>query len=210
MSIVIPRGFTKRNFPVRKRRKPVTRKLVRRVRNLEVSRERKVIELQFNNQASPIVPEINQMTNIAQGLTDITRLGSKITVVGIQFRYLCKDTVQQLTRIMLVQDKHTDGAIYIAADVLADVTQVDAITSLRNRNEMSRFRILYDVAHAISLTGKDSYYVSKFIKLNIPLRYDGNAGDITDLTGNSLSLMHWSEVANGSITGFWRVFFTDG
>ncbi len=209
MSVIIPRGFTKRNFPVRKKRKPV-RKLNKRVSALEASKERKIIDTQLTAQVSNTTPSLVELTNLAQGLTDTTRIGNKIMLSGLQFRYLAKDTVQNSVRVMIVQDKQTNGAIFAAADVLADVTAIDNVASLRNRDESLRFRVLYDRVHLISLTGKDSVYVSKFIKLNVPVKYDGNAGTIADITSNSLAILHVSEVASSNITGFWRVFFTDG
>lgn len=209
MAVVIPRGFTKRMFPLA-RRKPATKKLAKRVRKLEVSKERKTIDSQVTNQASNTVPVFIQLTNIVQGNTDITRIGNKIMITGVQLKYTVTDTVTNPVRIMLVLDKQTNGALLAANDILEDSTTGDAIISPRNRDESLRFRVLYDKVHLISVNGQASAFVSKFIKLNVPVKFDGNAGDITDLTSNSLVIMHVATVAAASLNLFCRVFFTDG
>ena len=210
MSVVIPRGFTKRNFPVRRRRKPVRRKLAARVRKLEVSKERKTLDQTLNTSASGTNPGQIGLTNSVQGVTDETRLGNKITVVGIQFRYLFVDTVSNTCRFMIIHDKQSNGAAYADSDILQDDSAIDNIVSLRNRDNMLRFQVLYDRVHPISLTGMDQAYVSKFIKLNIPIKYDGNAGTIADLASSSLSVFHMCKVSASELTMHVRVFYTDG
>ncbi len=64
----------------RRRRKPAVKNVVRRVRRLEKSREFKLIDTQVGATAQGVVPTIVQLTNIVQGLTDITRMGTKITM----------------------------------------------------------------------------------------------------------------------------------
>ncbi len=172
-------------------------------------KEKKIIDTAQQSQVSNTTPSIVQLSNLAQGNTDTTRIGNKVTITGLQFKYMVADTVTNIFRIMFILDKQTNGAIYAAGDVLDDASAVDNIVSLRNRDESGRFQVLYDKIHIISLTGQASGYASKFIKLNIPLKFSSNAGDITDLTSNSLSMMHVSQVASSTLTSFVRVFYND-
>ena len=110
---------------------------------------------------------------------------------------------------MVIHDKQTNGAAYADSDILADDSAVDNIVSPRNRDNLHRFDVLYDRVHPISLTGMDQAYVSKFIKLNIPVRYDGNAGTIADLASSSLSVFNMSRISASELTMFFRVFYTD-
>lgn len=74
--------------PARRRRLRVRRNLNVRVRKLERANERKTIDTQLNVSASGTNPGQVGLTNLVQGLTDTTRIGNKITITGIQFRYL--------------------------------------------------------------------------------------------------------------------------
>ncbi len=119
MAVVIPRGFTARNFPVRRR--PKRRTLTKKVNILAKkvgNKERKFIDTQIVNTAMSATGTITQLTNIQQGVTDATRLGNKITVVGVLLSYLQNSDITTNTRVMLVQDKQTNGAIYAAGDLL--------------------------------------------------------------------------------------------
>ncbi len=194
---------------MRKRPRKRRPRLASRVRTLEASKERKIIDTQLTSSASGTAPGLVQLTNLAQGNTDTTRIGNKIMITGIQFRYLVTDTVHNVARVMIIQDKQTNGAIFAATQVLDDISAGDAIVSLRNRDEVKRFRVIHDAVHQISLTGQDSRYVSKFVKLKIPVKYDANAGTIADIVSNSLALMHVSFLASTAITAFVRVFYTD-
>ncbi len=110
---------------------------------------------------------------------------------------------------MLIQDKQTNGAIYAPADVLNTATAIDNVVSLRNRDELNRFRILYDRTHLISLTGSDGQQSSGFIKLNVPMRFSGTTSSIANATSNSFSVMDMAEIASAQFTLHYRVFYTD-
>ncbi len=195
---------------VRKKRKAKLAPLVARVRRLEKSREFKFIDTQLTESAQNATPIITQLTNVVQGVTDTTRLGNKITVTGLMLRYTVEDTITNKYRIMIVQDKQTNGVIYAAGDLLEDATSFDNLISPANRDNKKRFRVMYDRLHLISVNGVANGQGRKFVKLNLTVSYDGNAGDITDLTSSSLSLLTVAHTASVAHTIFVRVFYTDG
>ncbi len=193
----------------RRRRKPAVKNVVRRVRRLEKSREFKLIDTQVGATAQGVVPTIVQLTNIVQGLTDITRMGTKITITGIQLRYIANDDITNGYRMMVIMDRQTNGVIYTAADLLEDVTTTDVMISPLNRDNKGRFKVLYDRLHLLSVAGVANVQGRRFFRMNTEVRFDGNAGDISDLTTNSYSLLHVAQIASMNPTIFVRLFFTD-
>ncbi len=204
-----------RKYAKRYRRKRYPRRgLARKVNRLTKSvgmKERKFIDTQIVNTAMANTGTITQLTNIAQGLTDVTRIGNKITIVGLLLTYIQNSDISTNTRVMLVQDKQTNGAIYIAADLLQDATTQDIIVSPKNADFKRRFRVYLDKNHPFSVAGGATKFYKKFFKMNIPLRYDANVGDITDLQSSSLSLFVATETAGAAVvnTVFVRVYFID-
>ncbi len=195
----------------RRRRKVGLARKVNRIAKTVASKERKFIDTQILNTAMSATGTITQLTNLTIGNTDTTRIGSKVTVVGVLLTYLQNSDITTNTRVMLVQDKQTNGAVYIPADVLQDVTAQDMIVSPRNSDNKRRFRVWLDKNHSFSVAGTGTRYFKKFYKMNLPIRYDSNAGTIADLTSNSLSLLISTETAGAGVvnTVFARIFYTD-
>ncbi len=138
-------------------------------------------------------PASTQLTALSQGDTTTTRDGSQVKFTSFRFDYFLKagsSSTKSLARIMIVHDKQTNQTQATATQVLQDSTIVDAIVSGYNIDNVSRFRILYDKVHSMSSTG-DSAVIHRIIhkKLNLKVRYDANAGDVTDLTQDSIFLI---------------------
>ncbi len=205
--VVSRNGRNAKPFTRKKTKKVAT--LAKRVSRLEKAREFKIIDTQLSSNAQNSTPKITQLTNLIQGLTDSTRIGNKITITGIQLRYTVNDTITNEYRIMLVLDKQTNGVIYVSGDLLEDITAQDNIVSPVNRDNKKRFRVFYDKVHLMSVAGVANGQGRKFIKVNIPVMYDSTAGDITDLTSSSLSLLTVAHTASVAQTVFVRIFYTD-
>ncbi len=140
-------------------------------------------------------PAIVQLTNIAQGDTTNTRDGASIKIVSIRLVYFVlghADVPNISLRVQLVCDKQTNQAVYAAGDLLDDATVNDAIISPRNLNNMRRFRVMYDKVHTFSNTGKNCGYFTKYVKLQLKIRFDASTPSIADLTENSLSVVFTS------------------
>ncbi len=136
------------------------------------------------------------LTLLVQGDTDITRDGSQVKFTSLRFGFTLKSNASATrtnVRIMLVHDKQTNQAQATATQVLQDSTPIDAIISAYNIDNVSRFNILYDKVFSLdpSYIPTLSRVVHK--KLNLKVRYDANAGDVTDLTQDSIFLIMVSD-----------------
>ncbi len=200
------RRFRRRRMP----RRNLTRKVNRLTKAVNM-KERKFIDTQIINTAMSATGTITQLTNVAQGVTDVTRIGNKITVVGVLLSYLQNSDISTNTRVLLVQDKQTNGAIYASEDLFQDATAQDIIVSPKNADFKRRFRIYLDKNHSFSVAGVGTKYFKKFFKMNIPMRYDANVGDITDIQSSSLSLFVCTETAGAAVvnTVFCRIYYID-
>lgn len=159
---------------------------------------------------------ITQLTNLAQGDTDITRDGAQIRISAIRvngFVVIEPTSVTTMFRLMLVLDNQTNGAIYTSAQLLADDTAGDAIASPLNLDNKFRFRILWDQVINLVAGAENSIEHFSYFKMmpNLKIRYSANAGDITDLASKSLSLFMISNdaVTTPSTTFNVRVRFLD-
>lgn len=200
------RRFRKRRVP----RRGLARKVNRLVKSVNM-KERKFIDTQIINTAMASTGTITQLTNLVQGVTDSTRIGNKITVVGCLLTYIIDANITTNIRVMLVQDKQTNGAIYTNADLLHDATAQDIIVSPKNADFKRRFHVYHDKNYSYSVAGVATKFYKKFFKMNVPMRFDANAGDITDLQSSSLSWFVATETAGAAVvnTLFCRVYYID-
>jgi hypothetical protein len=176
--------------------------------------EYKIIDTQLSLAAISTTANILQLTNIAQGTSDITREGNQIKISSIQFKYYMEinaSTTATALRFILVQDKQTNGAIYTPGDLLEDASPTDVIVSPNNLGNKFRFRILYNKVHTLSQNGSRMQYKEFYKKVELPIRYDGNAGTIADVNTNSLSMFIVSDEATNTpiIDMFVRLRFID-
>jgi hypothetical protein len=117
-----------------------------------------------------------------------------------------------MQRIVVVQDKQTNGA----ALAITDVFNAVQVNSLQNIYNAERFRILYDTRFMLNAYGEPiSQRVVNFeIPLNVLTTYNtGNAGTVADINTNSLYLLVFGNVGAGAtastVTGNVRLSFTD-
>ncbi len=185
-------------------------KSVKRLINVEI----KNFDVQLTSQDIDIVPVITQLSNIPQGDTTSTRDGAQCKMVGLELSFrIVQAAAASITscRIMLVLDKQTNQAIYVANDLLADVTISDGIISPRNLDNSRRFTVLYDRTFTMQDGGVRSFVVKKYFKKDVLLRYDGSTPSIADLTQNSMSLLTTSSEGTNvpTFTLFSRLRYVD-
>lgn len=177
--------------------------------------EFKFHDVQLTNETIPIIPLITQISNIALGDTDVTRDGSQIKAVRLNIKWTVQvnatAATQNRMRIMVVQDKQTNGAIYTDTDLLQDVSAQDGIVSMNNLDNKFRFRVLFDRRIAVSSDGTATKFVSFNKKLQMKIRFDADAAAITSLTSNSISVLMLSNHATltPSVTMFSRLRYVD-
>lgn len=195
-----------------------TANLARQVLSLK-----RMVNVEFKNHDNLIVTGTNvgdatgvitQLSNIAQGDTTISRDGSQCKIVSILIKGFVEihaSATNTVVRLMLIQDKQTNEAIYATSDLLSDVSTVDSVVASRNLDNTHRFRILWDKQITLSNTGQGIKFFNFYKKVQILLRYDNAAAAITSLTQNSLSLLRISNEATNEpgIVANIRVRFID-
>lgn len=159
-------------------------------------------------------PQIVQVTNTQQGSTAETRVGEQIKLTSLYFKYTLEanaNAVNTFTRILIIQDMQTNGAIYTAADVFENSSGNADIVSPLNLKNKYRYRILYDKIHNFQDTGRKTAQDSFYKSIQMLIRYKSNNGDITDLSSNSLSIYLVSNQATNtpSINYSMRLRFVD-
>ncbi len=176
--------------------------------------EYKFLDAQTQLTAIPNTGLNLDLTNSSQGDTDQTRDGNSIKVVALYGKMLFTqhaNATSTFVRVVLVHDKQTNQANFSDADLFTDSTALDIIVSALNIDNKYRFHVLLDVTIALSAAGNTAKTLKFYKKLNMPIRYDANAGDITDITSNSLTLVFFgSEATNTpSVTSFIRTRYVD-
>lgn len=171
-------------------------------------------DLTFNSTIPDAAGTIQQLTNINIGDTTNTRDGSSIKLTSFFIRGIVKmnaSATATTVRLMLVQDKQTNEAIYNINKLLSDVSASDSVHSVYNLDSKFRFRVLWDKVFTLSDNGRQIIHFQYHKKLNMKMRYDGTGGGMGDITSNSLSLVRISDEATNVPTGTWvtRIRYID-
>ncbi len=141
---------------------------------------------------------IHQASLLNQGDTGSTRDGSQVRVKSLLVNYsivLHTSAVATNVRVIIVSDTQTNGALFAASDLLEDITANDAINSPYNLDNIYRFRILSDKRYALCDSGRKNIIVSKFIKLNTPMRFSDTGNGIADILSQSYAVLFISNEA---------------
>lgn len=200
---------------VRRRKKVTSSALVSRVQKLErktAGVEYKYLDTTTASASLSQSPALVQLTNMAQGDGVSQRSGDSITVVSILVKAVFTTQTagdNNFIRCLLVQDRQTNGAIATIGDVLLDASAQDNIVSPLNLDNKHRFRVLADRYFEVNDQGVNAALWHEYKKCNIKIRYDANAGDITDLSSNSLFLMTLGYGSTGDVQSIVRIRFLD-
>ncbi len=160
------------------------------------------------------VMTINNLTIIPQDTTESTRIGRKIVIRKIHWKYsmtlpvaVGAGSTSDIVKVMLVLDQQTNGAAFAATDLI----ETDIWSAFRNLSNSKRFRVLYSkniqfkaggatpsgAAHVFS---EDMKYVVGNKTCNIPIEYDNTAqtGAIGTVRSNNL---YWVTQSISGIIG---------
>ncbi len=171
--------------------------------------------------------EIRELAIVPQGDTESERIGRKIQIKSLDVKghlLLNASTTSAATstmvRMLVVQDKQTNGAVFTATDLL----EADNWISFNNLANSSRFRVLHSqefqlvakagasVASPAVNFGEDVVPVHAHLDLDMPIEYDNSAtsGVITSVRSNNLYIC-FIAVADlvSTFAGMARIRFTD-
>ncbi len=210
----------------RKRPRTATVSRKRHFQNVLPKGELKFIDVDLDDavvaSGGTITPSINL---VVQGIGESQRIGRKITIKKINWRYkyslaeingITSPPNPDIIRIILYLDKQCNGAIATVLNIL----QTADFQSFRNLVNSKRFAILLDKSHAVNYatalgSGADGDYtatakIGQFFKtINIPLEFSAETGAITELCCNNFGVLLISECGIISFESKIRLRYTD-
>ncbi len=134
---------------------------------------------------------IDQLTNLSVGDTSSTRDGDQVKFMSIDLNYhivINASATASEVRVILIEDKQTNGVIFTSAMLLEDDSANDALVSPLNLDNKFRFNILYDRNHQVSISGAQRVHIKKFFTVQKKVRYSLAAGNLTDIRSSSYAL----------------------
>lgn len=187
--------------------------------------ERKVIDTASASYDINTTGSVTLLNGVAAGTDFTDRIGRKIIMKTAQIEGCINQTGGDVAttvnycRVMIVYDKQSNGALPAITDVLTAATS----KSFMNLNNRDRFVVLLDRRHAVGsrgITATQSFSdgpgpvpLHEYIKINLPVIYDGGTAAIGDIQTGSLFLLTIGDVAAGTsdaqFIGALRVRFAD-
>lgn len=187
------------------------------------------MEYKFSDNEANQIPVLSggsiedQIFIIFTGDTDQNRDGRKITITSIQIRFQIElpsnlnfNDTKDLVRIICLHDKQANEALPGVAEILVTAD----IQSHRQLDLTHRFRTLMDKTFQVksrsgafngSVThwGGDIVNYEWYKKLDIPIIYSGDGGDVDDITSNNIILFYISEAQLAGVKANVRVRYLD-
>lgn len=161
---------------------------------------------------------------IPQGVGESERNGRKCVIKSIYIRgqWVLPSTVtvadtSEVVRIMCIQDKQANGAVFTVANVLAAA----ALNQHKNLENSNRFITLWDQNFALNAGGggvgaaansaEVCRYFKRYIKCNIPIEYDSTAatGAIATQRSNSIAIVALTQGGLATLSYVARVRYSD-
>lgn len=176
----------------RRKKRQRSSALVSRVRKLEKKTsgmEYKFKDFTVAKTAIATTPTSQNLCLIAQGDDHDERNGDSITVTGVYVNcWISTDTAgdNNVMRLMLIQDKQCNGVGGSIGEVLSAGGATTAIFSPLELDNKHRFRMLWDKTVEVNDAGRSNVIFSKYIPLNLKIRYDGTTGVIADQKSNNI------------------------
>ncbi len=135
---------------------------------------------------------------VPQGVLENERVGRKMTIKKIGIRFLLQfnsstTETAEVVRVIVVQDKQTNGAAFAITDVLQTASE----GSFNNLSNKSRFLILMDRYESINKKTDIGTNVNEFVQawswfkdVNIPIEFDNSAatGALTTQRTNNIAV----------------------
>lgn len=132
-------------------------------------------------------------TFITLGSAENQRNGDSVKQMAVDIRYnifletgVTQDNTNSV-RVLLVKDRSTAGAFPVLLGDILDPTGLASgseIVAPRNKNNLSRFKILYDKTHSLSQGGIANVNVHLRKRMSGKTTFSGNTGAIGDLQNN--------------------------
>ncbi len=135
---------------------------------------------------------------IEQGTENNKRIGSRVKLMGLNFRFFAQTGTSSLARVLIIWDKQNNNSTALTplADLLKHVaTTTQSLFSVYNSNHVGgtqkeRYKILYDSGVInIDADGSPSFkLVNKNIRLGMHTSYTGTDISPADIDDNAISV----------------------
>lgn len=152
------------------------------------------------------VGQVIALNAMAQGTSQSTRVGNKISMTSIQMRLASANgattTTPPIIRYMIIYDKQTNAA----APTIADILQAVGVLAPMNMGNRDRFVILMEDTWRPDNTYSDAAAVAEFTeykqrykRLHLDTIYNNtNGGTVADINSGGLFFIALSNIANGT------------
>ena len=192
------KGYSKRAVKYGKANKALS--IARKNRRMLLASETKYIFKAEDDEDCIVTGEVKALSNVVQGDDNITRDGKKIQVfewsLDMNMTLGTANADNDLVRVIGVIDKQTNGATYGIAELLQTTSAGNILVSSIFINNKKRFRILFDRTYKLTSGGTEVAHLRYRKKLNLPIQYDANNGNVADLVSNSFSFFIANANAN--------------
>lgn len=166
---------------------------------------------------------VDSICEVAQGTTESTRVGRKITIKKIALRWLAllpstSDPTQtsETIRIIIYKDKQCNGATATVTDILEGANW----RSFNNLANKGRFTVMMDKRITLNCASgaydgtNDQFGECRrvgecYLDCNIPIEFDAGTGAITEIKSNNVGLLAIAADGIGTLSVFWRIRFFD-
>lgn len=174
--------------------------------------------------AAGAIQNTGSVNLIAQGVTEVTRIGRKCTIKSINWRYSLSLPVVPTAgaptadhvRVIFYQDKQANKATAAVLDIL----ETADFESFRNLSNVGRFNILMDKMHTLNYhagagdgAANDFAEVKEwgtmYKKCAIPIEFNAGAGALTEITSNNLGVLLITEEGVAGFESKLRLRFSD-
>ncbi len=168
------------------------------------------------------------MITIAEGTDDDQRVGRRIVVTQLHWRYTIRlqqtldgNKASDIVRVMVLQDKQCNGAVpgIGGAQGILTADTFDSFAQLANKG---RFTILMDKYHRVfspaavgdgttNEYGQSASFFQWHKNVKIPIEYDTTVttGAVASIRSNNIVVLTWSLDGNCSLVSEFRVRYTD-
>jgi len=150
--------------------------------------------------------------SIVQGLTDSTRIGTKVILKGYNLLLNVLASSPGTMDSFVVLDRQCNGAAAAATDIWQGTGDLMSSNSL-NPDNLGRFKILSHKRTVISSTAPYKTVQHKLTRLDIPIQYDNNGTPaVGDLTQNNILVFTQCEASSAIVlnaTGSCTLTYTD-
>jgi len=154
--------------------------------------EVKFVETYLGGTAASITNPLNILLNgLSQGTDNLTRVGVDIFMTKVSIRIKQVPVVANATplvRYNLIYDKQPNGAVPSGLTYLTTITE--RTLAFRDLGYKDRYISLWDEwIESTAVGSNNNQFRNITVPLNLPARYGGNTGTITDLRTGSLFLV---------------------